>query len=69
MKRLWYIKDSKGVASILTSPLEAEESLARHTQWVARTRGFGTIKTKLVLAADWESGDITVQSIEGYQGW
>jgi hypothetical protein len=66
MKRLWYIKDSKGVASILTSPAEADESLARHTQYISRTRGFGKILTKLVPLADWEAEKVTIHTIEGY---
>ena len=66
MIQLWYIKDSKGVASILTSAAQADESLKRHTQYIARTRGVGTIKTKTVPRIRWEQGLVTVHSIEGY---
>lgn len=64
---LFYIKDKKGVSSILTNQNDAEKSLETHNKYFVSKRGVGFIKTKKVLKKDYYNEKITVNNIEQYE--
>lgn len=65
--QLFYIKDNKGVTSILTDPNEAEKVLKRHNKYFSNHRGVGIINTKKVLKKDYDDEKITIHNIENYK--
>ena len=64
---LYYIKDDKGVSSILKSPEEANKVLLSHNKYFKPTRGVGQIKEKEVLKSDYNNEKVTVSNIEHYK--
>jgi hypothetical protein len=64
--KLWFIKDSKGVSSILTTWDHAKTAIQRHRQYISDKRGTGQLKQVDVPSSDWYSSKVTTQTIERY---
>lgn len=63
---VWYVKDAKGVASILLTEKEGKESLSRHRRFIEGRRGKGELLTKVVPSKDWDDELVTIHTIENY---
>lgn len=61
--QLWYLLDSKGVASIVSDRVQADIAMREHKALLETTRGAAHLYNIHVLREDWDAGKVTTDNI------